>query len=112
MVLCIFINFYLGALAYNLIESGSTDRPLTSNTHMEFYKWGKVFQIFSVFLDIISIVMITDAVLQDRNYYPEWAARFKSAWNDSCGGWVRVLAVWAATALLTAATSYGIRQTG
>jgi len=112
MVFTIFIFLFFGALAYNFILGGSMEYPISSNTHMEFYKWGKVFQIFSVFLDIISIVMITDAVFQDRTHYPDWAAGFKRIWVDACGGCVRVLAVWLGVPALMATTTFFILSTG
>jgi len=112
MVIVVFVYLYIGALVYNFSLGGDTESPISSNTHLEFYKWGKVFQIFSVFLDIVSIIMISDNVLQDKSFYPDWGLRVKHLWNDACGGWVRVIVSWLVFVALVSATTSGILSTG
>jgi len=53
---------------------------------------GEIWQSTAAIADVLSITMITDAVLQDRTVWPNWAPRLKWVWNDACKGWVRVLA--------------------
>jgi len=103
--------FYGAALAYNaLIPEGA--KPIEPRTYAEIRNVGKAFQIWSVFLDIMSIVQILDAVFQDRTVYPEWAAGFKQVWNTAWGGWFRVLAVWFAVLVAVAAETLAVLDTG
>jgi len=43
---------------------------------------------------MVSIITITDVVLQDRVVWPHFGVGLKRLWNDACGGWVRVLVAW------------------
>jgi len=82
---------YILPYPINYIESGTFDGPITEESVLKYYEWGKIWQSTAAIADVLSITMITDAVLQDRTVWPKWAPGLKWLWNDACGGWVRVL---------------------
>jgi len=91
--LTVFTTFeYILPYPINYIESGTAPSPITEESVLKVYQWGKIWQSTAAIADVLSITMITDAVLQDRTVWPNWAPRLKWLWNDACNGWVRILA--------------------
>jgi len=101
-----------GGLAYNLILISQPEEQITGATGFEIRTFGKIAQITSVSADLVAILMVTDAVLQDRTHYPRWAPRLKWLWIDACGGWVRILVIWCLAATGVSLTFWGILSTG
>jgi len=102
---------YGAALAYNAVVPEGT-KLLTTVPGFDVQTYSKGTQCWSVFLDIVGILMIIDTVLQDRRTYPNWGSCIKKLWNDACCGWVRVLAVWGGILGMVACTTRGILMTG
>mmetsp|Transcript_83681 Transcript_83681/g.194610 ORF Transcript_83681/g.194610 Transcript_83681/m.194610 type:complete len:650 (-) Transcript_83681:112-2061(-) len=102
----------VGCMLYNLFLASSPAEQITGATGMEMRTFCKATQICSVTADLVAILMVTDAVLQDRTYYPRWAPWLKWLWTDSCRGCVRVVVVWIIFSLGVSLTVWGILNTG
>lgn len=92
----------------NLIESGTTTGPITEPSVYRYAQWGKFWQTTAAIADTLAIVTISDAVMQDRTVWPEFAPRLKRIWNDAAGGWVRVIAAWAGFFVMLPLIVYGL----
>eukprot|EP00928_Gymnodinium_smaydae_P006885 TRINITY_DN12463_c0_g1_i1.p1 TRINITY_DN12463_c0_g1~~TRINITY_DN12463_c0_g1_i1.p1 ORF type:complete len:560 (-),score=76.83 TRINITY_DN12463_c0_g1_i1:119-1549(-) len=108
LVLPLFLT--LASLIFNLFAPSQC--LITSDTALTYSAWGKIFQVWSAFLDIVSIIMIWDAVLQDSNVYKTWFRRGKVFWREKCGGWFRVVFAWLAIAISLSLLIYGVSYVG
>lgn len=90
------VAFFEYCLPYpiNLIETGTIEAPITEDSSLTYATWGKIWQSTAAIADMVSIITITDVVLQDRVVWPHFGVGLKRLWNDACGGWVRVLVAW------------------
>lgn len=93
---------------YNLCVSGNLNEPLNARTFRPFNWWGNVWQRISVSLDILTILSVTDMVLQDKHLYPEFAGGAKKLWV----GWLRVLSTWGLGLASVAFAFWAIHHSG
>jgi len=110
MALCCALTFFLGLLLYNLFVD--KDEVVSSAMGMEMREFAKLTQCCSVIADLIAIIMVTDAVMQDRTFWPNWAPRLKNVWSQAAGGWVRVIVVWVVFVGGIALAIWGVLQSG
>lgn len=109
---CLPFTLYIGSHIYNLSVSGNLRGPIDDQTHVPFHSMAAFFQYGSVFLDVLTLIQVTDVVLQDRDVYGDWAASIKVIWNDACGGWVRIIMVWVCGPALLGALYFAIYAFG
>lgn len=105
------IAMFLGSVVYNaLLPAG--EKPVTGALGIEMRTFGKITQCFSWNADLFSILMITDAVLQDRHYWGDWAPSFKKCYCEAAGGNVRVIVMFIIAVVASAVPMAGIFSTG
>ncbi|CAK0898779.1 unnamed protein product [Prorocentrum cordatum] len=106
----VYVIFFEGVLPLpvNYIESGSTAEPVTEHSVLRYMDWGKIWQTMAAVADTLAIVTITDAVMQDRTVWPDFAPRVKWLWNDAAGGWVRVLMAWTGFVIMMPLIVFGL----
>jgi len=110
VILCCALTFFPGLLLYNLAVDA--DEVVSSAMGMEMREFAKLAQCCSVTADLVAIIMVTDAVLQDRTFWPDWAPRLKNVWSKAAGGWVRIVVVWVVFIGGFALAVWGILQSG
>lgn len=90
----------IASLAYNLlaiepISGASLEIMVTLGARtLQYRHINQWFQTLSGIVDILTIVMVADALLQDQKHYPHWAPRAKQIWISKNGRF-RVVAFWA-----------------
>lgn len=104
---CLFVVFltfgctsFVASFAYNLFATDPLDGHsmevflILGAETLQYRHVGKCFQVLSASVDFLTVVMITDAVLQDRIHHQFWAPRLKRWYINGLGGYVRVMACW------------------
>uniref|UniRef100_A0A7S0A608 Transmembrane protein n=1 Tax=Pyrodinium bahamense TaxID=73915 RepID=A0A7S0A608_9DINO len=112
MGFCCAVSFFAGCMLYNLILISRPEDQVTGAIGLELRTFSKLIQICSVVADILAILIVTDGVLQDRHFWPNWARRFKWVWTDACRGMVRIVVVWTCAACGVSLGAWGIMSTG
>lgn len=93
MPICFAIFVYIGSMLYNATIPPELP-PITPYFGMNNRNFGKFAQCCTWLGDLSTVVMVWDAMFQDYDRFPNWAARFKETWNHGCGGIFRVVATW------------------
>lgn len=88
-------SYIYNIISADQIDGNSFEMFLILGAETKQYRHvGKCFQVLSAAIDFLTIVMITDAVLQDQVHHQFWAAGVKRWYNHSLGGYVRIVACW------------------
>ena len=90
----VFISSYLWNALLDSVSNDSTDLKITSSMDIQFLTFGKIAQCATWLGDLITVVMVSDTVLQDTTKYPLWFVSGKKTWNHGCNGYFRVVFVW------------------
>eukprot|EP00931_Biecheleriopsis_adriatica_P057319 TRINITY_DN33997_c0_g1_i1.p1 TRINITY_DN33997_c0_g1~~TRINITY_DN33997_c0_g1_i1.p1 ORF type:complete len:633 (-),score=78.69 TRINITY_DN33997_c0_g1_i1:5-1903(-) len=93
------------------VNNTSNEIFLLFRPSLDFRHVNQCWQVCSLFADMVSILTITDACLQDVRFYPNWVPRLKHVWCQSLKGWVRVLSVWLVLIASTVISIWGIFNT-
>lgn len=114
MVMAVTCGFtsLIGVAVWNVLMLALGDPMLSSAMGMEMNDFAKLAQTCSVFADLVAIIMVTDAVLQDQVKYPNWAKGLKKRYREGLNGWLRVVLVWVVAAVAAVVVPLGIHNSG
>jgi len=95
IILCLLINSQIySAISGDVLSGASLDIFRFTGAQSTPYVFvSKFFQTASGTVDLLTILLVLDVVLQDRIFYPKWAPRAKDVWNGN-RGIVRRSAFW------------------
>jgi len=113
MIAGIVPSLFIAIMLHNLMVS--SEHAITSATDMEMRSFGKLTQCCSVSADLLAILMVTDAVLQEEkgvHRYQEWAPRVRHFYTKGWRGFFRVVLVWVVALASIVGFATGILHTG
>jgi len=90
--LATFVTLLIGSAIYNVALRADA-RRVTGAAGMEMGTFVRAAFCLSVAMRLTAALQITDSVLQDRHRHPSWGDCYKREWNESGGGFVRVMTV-------------------